>query len=251
MTTSPEPAAKPKQVADIQPTILAIQKALVAAGFNPGPVDGIMGRATMAAIREFRLAAGLINPVATTVSHFDPDMLAAVFRGEAPPIPPHDAPWLDIGWKKLLLHEKAQNKSLWDWLKIGGGAVGDPSQIPWCGDYVETCIALALPNEPLPTLPYLARSWMKFGIEAKEPSPGAVAVFYRGDPKGPFGHVGFYVSEDKNYYHILGGNQGNRVSVSRLSKKRLLGFRWPSTYAYSGANVVIADRGGTVSVNEA
>lgn len=249
--TDPVPPAKPKTVAEITPTIKMIQQALKLAGFDPGPIDGISGRKTEKAMRDFRLAVGLVNPAAATISLFDPEVMGVLFKGMVPPAPPHDAPWLDTGWSKLLLHEKINNNSLWDWLRIGGKSVGDPAKIPWCGDFVETCIALALPHEALPTNPFLARNWLNFGQEISEPSPGAIAVFYRGDPKGWSGHVGFYVSEEKNYYHILGGNQGNRVSVSKLAKSRLLGFRWPMSYVFSGPNIVEAERGGGVSTDEA
>ena len=40
---------------------------------------------------------------------------------------------------------------------------------PWCGDFVETCIRAALPDEPLPGAlginPYWARNWLLFGQE--------------------------------------------------------------------------------------
>ena len=41
------------------------------------------------------------------------------------------------------------------------------------------------------------------------------------------GHVGFYVSEDKEAYNILGGNQSDKVSVARVGKDRFLEARWP------------------------
>jgi uncharacterized protein (TIGR02594 family) len=159
-----------------------------------------------------------------------------------PPVPTHDAPWVDVGWQKMLMHETLHNSSLFDWLKSDKRAVGDPSKIPWCGDFVETCIALSLPGEPLPANPYLARNWLKVGTEIQQPAPGAIVVFYRGDPNGTSGHVGFYISEDSSYYHVLGGNQDNRISVARLDKKRLLGLRWPATYPFAGPNIVVADR---------
>ena len=236
-----------------KPLIEAIQKALAALGFEPGPIDGILGARTKKAIREFRVSSGLLNPAGMAISILDPAMLAGLFAGERPEVPTHDAPWVDIGWRKLLQHEKIDNRSLWDWLKLGRSAtkLGDPSKQPWCGDFVETCISQALDEEPLPALPYLARGWLKFGAEIEGPAVGAIVVFYRGDPNGSSGHVGFYISEDSGHYHILGGNQKNRVSVTRVSKSRTLGYRWPITYPFPGVRRVTADRGGTVSVNEA
>lgn len=240
-------------IQSVKPLVEAIQKGLAALGFDPGPIDGILGARTKTAIREYRVSIGLLNPVGAAISILEPAMLAGLFVGEKPDVPTHDAPWVDIGWRKLLQHEELDNRSLWDWLALGRSAnkLGDPSRHPWCGDFVETCISQALDEEALPGLPYLARDWLKFGAEIDGPAVGAVVVFYRGDRNGSSGHVGFYISEDSNNYHILGGNQKNRVSVTRIAKSRTLGYRWPFTYPFAGENRVIADRGGTVSVNEA
>ena len=42
------------------PTTLQIQQRLVALGFSPGPLDGLPGRQTTAAIRRFQTARGLV-----------------------------------------------------------------------------------------------------------------------------------------------------------------------------------------------
>ena len=54
-------------------------------------------------------------------------------------------------------------------------------------------------------------------------------VFWRGKRDGWKGHVGFYAGEDADAFHVLGGNQGNAVSIVRIGRDRLLGARWPST----------------------
>ncbi|HZG46658.1 MAG TPA: hypothetical protein VEZ41_10420 [Allosphingosinicella sp.] len=59
-------------------------------------------------------------------------------------------------------------------------------------------------------------------------------VFWRGDRDGWKGHVGFYVGEEPKQgnttvYHVLGGNQSNKVCVARLAANRLLAARWPAT----------------------
>ena len=54
-----------------------------------------------------------------------------------------------------------------NWLKRDGRSLGDPGKNPWCGDFVETCIRMGLPDEPLlgalGTNPYWARNWLLFG----------------------------------------------------------------------------------------
>jgi hypothetical protein len=78
----------------------------------------------------------------------------------------------------------------------------------------------------MPANPLGARNWGKFGIDCT-PQPGAIITFWRGSPDGWQGHVGFYVGEDDANFHILGGNQGNAVNVSRYPKARFLKSRWP------------------------
>jgi uncharacterized protein (TIGR02594 family) len=116
-----------------------------------------------------------------------------------------------------------------DWLKRDGRSLGDPSKDPWCGDFVETCIRIALPSEPLlgalGTNPYWARNWLLFG-QAVQPIIGAVLIFER----GPGGHVGFAIGHDYRNFFVLGGNQSDAVTIARIAKSRLLGARWPATY---------------------
>ena len=107
--------------------------------------------------------------------------------------------------------------------------LGLPSKSPWCGDLVETCIRIGLPDEPLlgalGVNPYWARNWMLFGQETK-PVTGAVLIFERGSG----GHVGFAVGQDDTHFFVQGGNQSDSVTVARVAKSRLLGARWPLTY---------------------
>lgn len=142
-----------------------------------------------------------------------------------------DLPWLVEGRKVMGLHEQRDNARLRSWLKSDGKTLGDPGALPWCGDYVETCIRLALPGEPLPGAvganPYFARNWAQFGI-VTAPTYGAVLVFERGPSSG---HVGFCVGEATtgSAFMVLGGNQGDTVSVVPIAKSRLIACRWPAT----------------------
>lgn len=134
--------------------------------------------------------------------------------------------WMQQARKVIGRHERADRDELIDWLRSDGATLGDPSQLPWCGDFVDTALALAGFDADLDN-PYLARNWNKVGQKIT-PRFGAIMVFWRGRKDGKFGHVGFYMDEDETHFHILGGNQGNSVSVSRLAKNRLLGARWPT-----------------------
>lgn len=122
--------------------------------------------------------------------------------------------------------------------------------IPWCGLFVAHCIGSTLPDEILPPSPVVARSWQNFG-DSCSPVRGAILVFWRGKRRGSLGHVGFYHSEDNRSYHVLGCNQSNSVSLTRIGKSRLLAARWPRTAAILTGSVVEAEGYGALSHNEA
>jgi hypothetical protein len=96
--------------------------------------------------------------------------------------------------------------------------------------------------------PLWALNWNKFGVRVTQPMLGDVLTFTR--PNGG-GHVGFYVGEDQTSYHVLGGNQGNKVCVSRILKKRLVQARRPE-YKIQPTNVrrIILASNGIISTDE-
>lgn len=225
--------------------VSAVQARLKKLGFDPGEIDGIRGRRTIRAIKAFQKSKRLVQDGIA-----GPRTLKKLFpEGVEPggPIARVDAlPWLDLALSKKGLHERLNNGLLARWLRSDGGSIGDPAKIPWCGDFVETCIALTLPDEILPRKPYWARSWDGFGVPCK-PQRGAILVFTRG--KG--GHVGFYMREDKTAYHVLGGNQSNAVTITRVAKKRCIGVRWPATALPAAGGAVLVSANGKLSTNEA
>jgi len=184
-----------------------IQTGLKGLGHDPGPIDGLWGKRTEAALRA--LLASAERPV-----------LADAVK---------DLPWMIEAKRVLGRHEVRDNGWLRAWLRSDGKTLGDPAKLPWCGDFVETCIRLGLPGEPFPRPladnPYWARNWTRLGAEIA-PTYGAVLVFERGSG----GHVGFAVGHDDSAYHVLGGNQSNAVTIARISKSRLLASRWPETF---------------------
>lgn len=207
-------------------TTLELQKALKAKGFNPGDIDGIMGRNTIAAIRAFQAANGLeVNGIA------GPNTLAKL--GAAPsadPLHSLSMPWFTEAQRALGIKEDTgpgSNPLIIGWarrLRIDYGN----DEISWCGLFVAHCIGLTLPGEVLPPNPLGARGWGKCGIDCT-PQPGAIMTFWRESRAGWKGHVGFYVGEDASAYHVLGGNQGDAVNVKRFARDRFLVSRWPKT----------------------
>lgn len=223
-----------------------VQTQLNSKNYDAGEVDGIFGRRTRNALIAFQKASHL-KP--TGMADADTVALLRVSAQPVKPAPskslPDEFPWMAIGLRKKGLREGTD--ALRTFLKSDGKTLGDPAKLPWCGDFAETCIATALPNEILPVNPYFARNWAKWGTPST-PSYGDVLVFERG-PKN--GHVGFYYAEDKTHFHVLGGNQSNQISVARVAKSRLLASRAPLTGGpYRSIKVQVAAN-GAVSTNEA
>ena len=191
---------------DTREAIRLIQSGLEALGHSPGAVDGLWGLRTARAMKALLAANGRPASMA----------------------PPGPLPWITEAKTALGRHEVRDRSWLMDWLKRDGRSLGDPSKNPWCGDFVETCIRIALPDEPLlgalGSNPYWARNWMLFGQPVR-PVIGAVLVFERGSG----GHVGFAIGQDDTHFHVLGGNQSDAVTIARIAKSRLLGARWPAT----------------------
>jgi uncharacterized protein (TIGR02594 family) len=100
-----------------------------------------------------------------------------------------------------------------------------------------------------PPIAVRAKAWATWGqnIRPERIAPGAVLVFERSGG----GHVGFYVGEDKTNYHVLGGNQGDRVSIMRLEKSRCIARRWPTGRpVIGGPKAMSATAGIPLSRNE-
>lgn len=95
--------------------------------------------------------------------------------------------------------------------------------MPWCGLFMAVVAQRA--GKALPPSPLWALSWAGFGAEADRASLGDVLVFRR---PGGGGHVGLYVGEDAGGYHVLGGNQSDRVGFARLARGRLAAVRRPA-----------------------
>lgn len=230
-------------------TTLDVQRRLKERGFDPGPLDGSPGRLTTAAIGAFQAAERLDVKWPGTLGPKTLEALFGVSDRHPPPLQTAVAmPWIDLALRKKGLHEGRNHSEVSAFLKSDGHTLGDPRRLPWCGDFVETCIAVALPAEPLPTNPYLARNWLGFG-EAIQPTFGAVAVFWRGSKSGTSGHVGFLAGESGASYYVLGGNQSNAVSIAPVAKSRLLGARWPRSVPPPPVRLPRM-AGGKLSLNE-
>lgn len=122
-------------------------------------------------------------------------------------------------------------------------------ETPWCGVFVAHC--LQQHEIELPKHWYRARAWLDWGVPLASPALGAVVVFERGPGSG---HVGFVAGRDKRgALHVLGGNQGNKVSVAPFAVSRVLGYRWPKAHPLLDLYTTLPayDGAGQLSTSEA
>lgn len=91
---------------------------------------------------------------------------------------------------------------------------------PWCALFVTHCLIEGGCSVKIPN-PLWVPNYNKWGTKCK-PVYGCVMNFSS--------HVAFYISEDDEYYHILGGNQSNAVTITRFPKSHLYRASWPSEH---------------------
>jgi len=128
----------------------------------------------------------------------------------------------ELAGRQLGMNENEQRDALKKYMKDGGVGL-DPAVTAWCAGYVNSSLAQAGMQG---TGSNMARSFMNWGTGVSDPRKGDIAVFSRGDPKGPYGHVGFFEGYDKDgNIIVLGGNQNDAVSRQTYAAERLLGFR--------------------------
>lgn len=236
-------------------SVKAIQQALKDKGFDPGGIDGVWGRKTIAAVKQFQAKEGLdvdgvvgprtraalvgnngTTPVAVAVAVADGSIL----------------PWFEEAKNLMGTREAkgdADNPVILDWADdLDIHYSGD--DVPWCGLFVAHCVGATLPQEALPANPLGARQWERFG-DTTQPRVGAVMVFWRESRTGGKGHVGFYAGEDNDAYQVLGGNQSDTVSLAWVPKRRFLSAHWPKSAANLTSSSVIKKRNEGFSTNEA
>ena len=155
--------------------------------------------------------------------------LIATFPRRAPAreMPPEGS--REFGWVKLAqseldrrIEEGRDTSRIEQYHATTSGAPASNS-VPWCSSFVNFCVEQAGFQG---TKSRLARSWLQWGVEAGDFVPGCIVVLKRGNP--PRGHVGFYVGRETGRVRVLGGNQGDRVSIASFPADRIIGRRLPA-----------------------
>lgn len=231
--------------------VRTVQSRLADLSFYTGTLDGDAGPLTQSAVSAFKQANGL-----RARPYPGPITLKTLFSDSAKakpaPEPKGDEPaWMAEARTLLGVREKSgkgSNPVILDWADDLDLHYPD-DDIPWCGLFVAHCMRVGAPAHLQPGNVLGARNWLKFGTQC-QPVVGSILVFWRGSKNGWQGHVGFYAGEDATAYHVLGGNQSNAVTITRIAKSRLLGARWPNGEPIT-TGTFKSSLAGTLSVNEA
>lgn len=99
----------------------------------------------------------------------------------------------------------------------GGPAIDD---LAWCASFVGWCLQQGgYPS----TRSKSASSYVSYGIAQQGFPFGSIAVMGKSDPdaKGT-GHVGFVLGASGHDLFMLGGNQGNRVSIALKAQAQVV-----------------------------
>lgn len=141
-----------------------------------------------------------------------------------------------IGWRDELNQAGA---------KITGYSDDD---IPWCGLFAAIVVLRARGVVEVVAEPLWALNWAKFGVKSPQAGLGDILAFQRNGG----GHVGFYIAEDDTCYHVLGGNQSNKVCITRVEKNRCKAVRRPPYHNQPlSVKRYVVNAKGAVSKNEA
>jgi uncharacterized protein (TIGR02594 family) len=138
-------------------------------------------------------------------------------------------PWLTIALEELAtgvaeIPGPDSNPRIREYLVAGGGWGNLGDDTPWCAAFVSWC----LERSGLPSTNALnARSYLAYGVHTL-PQVGCITVLWRIAPSSASGHVGFLLDRAPDSVVLLGGNQGDRVSVQRFPIGRVLDYRMPA-----------------------
>lgn len=205
-------------------SILDVQVKLKQLGYDPGPIDGVLGPLTSKAIRKFKTNkmlpdTDIIGPL-TIAALFDKQlipMVAVQSNTLSEPI------WMQIAKNYLGTEEIPgynNNPIILGWWKRLGLPFDD-DETPWCAGFVGGCLEECGIKS---TRSGLALSYSNFGIRLFGPCIGAIATMKRTGG----GHVAFVAGKDKRgNLMLLGGNQSNAVNIKPFDVSRITAYTWP------------------------
>lgn len=120
----------------------------------------------------------------------------------------------------------------WKAIKRGGIKT---DEVPWCAAFVGAMLeAAGIVSSRFES----AKSYLDWGRALEAPELGCIVVFQRDGG----GHVGFVMGRDKaGNLLVLGGNQGDAVSIAAFGRGRVVGYRWPTAVPVVAAPLPLAE----------
>ena len=226
--------------------VAAIQHALRARGYAPGPADGDAGPRTVAALQAFQRGARLVPDGIA-----GPRTLAALAVATGPQSQSGEPPWLVLARAEIGTREapgQADEPRVLAYFRDAGFPGIRQDAVAWCAAFVGAMLVRAA---LAPSGSLAARSYESWGAGLPGPRLGCVGVKRRGASSWQ-GHVGFVVGANAARVVLLGGNQGDRVSVAAFARRDFTAFRWPAGLPPPAATALPATvAGARIGVGEA
>ncbi|WP_224961214.1 NlpC/P60 family protein [Geomonas subterranea] len=186
--------------------------------------DGIFGPRTEAAVRQFQSFAGISVDGTVGIKTWRALDHGVTTTSDVSPVPFHDAIWLKIAAAEVGQREFPGSPANPRIIMYHGATSlrATSDEVAWCSAFVNWCLKQA---GIAGTNSAAATSWLHWG-QMTCPRPGAITVVRKNTGQN---HVSFYISETKDFYKLLGGNQAEQVRISNYYKSHWLaqGHRWP------------------------
>jgi uncharacterized protein (TIGR02594 family) len=132
--------------------------------------------------------------------------------------------WLVLARAEMGTHEGAgasNNPRVVRYFADAGFPGIKADSVPWCAGFVGAMLHRAGIK---PSGSLLALSYEHWGVALKAPVLGCVATKRRVGG----GHVGFVIGANAHEVILLGGNQGDRVSIESIPRNEITAYRWPA-----------------------
>jgi uncharacterized protein (TIGR02594 family) len=138
--------------------------------------------------------------------------------------------WMEIAWAEQGTAEiegPESNPQILQYFKTAGFGAVTSEDMPWCGAFAGACLAGAGLPRPSDARVLRARAYLDIGTPITAPRVGAIVVLSRPDAGPTAGHVGFVSGWTETHVAVLGGNQGDAVTVAHFPRSQVVGYRWP------------------------
>lgn len=248
--TTPLPSSGPLlQFGSRGDKVLELQQKLTLIHADVGGVDGVFGRKTVDAVKQFQREHGLtvdgvvgsktadalgldLTPAPQDTVPFTPKPAGPVASAKPQPVS-GEPTWLVVARGEIGQAEiagKQHNPRIIEYHASTSLKAKD-DETAWCSSFVNWCVTKAGFKG---TNNAGAASWVSWGVPGTARA-GTITVLYNASAANSSlstsgNHVGFLIEESDTHYKLLGGNQSNQVTVTNFKKSswRLKAYRWPA-----------------------